>query len=129
MYSVKLLLESLNNIRLNNELSTELYDRLSAVENILRSFLLRLESTKLSSFEHGHEVQEFICLALRNHRDACLDLRRTFTNFTQCFDNYYIRGVDENNPNIFVESQAWQLIERLPIWVHMIYETIENETL
>jgi hypothetical protein len=37
-------------------------------------------------------------------------------------------GVDENSPNIFVESQAEQMVERLSIWVPMIYETIDNET-
>lgn len=113
----------------DNELLAELDDRLSTVENILRSFILRLESPKLSYFKHGHEVHEFLCLALGNHRDACLDLTRTLTNFKTCFDNYFIHGSDENSPDILVESQAGKLIERLSIQVPMIYETIENETL
>lgn len=96
----------------------------------MRSFISSLESLKLSLFKRGHEVHESLCLVLRNHRDVCLDLRGTFTNFKQCLDNYYyISGADKNCPNIFVESQAQQLIERLAIWLHMIYETIENETL
>lgn len=128
-YSVQLLLGSLHNARLNNELLAELYDRLSAVENILRNFILRLESPIPSSFKHGHEVHEFLCLALGNHRDACLDLTRTLTNFKSCSDNHFTHGSVENSPDIFVESQAGQLIERLSIWVPMIYETIENETL
>lgn len=127
-YSVQLLLGSLNNARFNNELLTELYDRLSAVENLLRSFILRLESPILSSFKHGHEVHEFLCLALGNHRDACLDLPRTLKNFKSCSDNYFMHAV-KNSPDIIIESQAKQLIERLSIWVPMIYETIENETL
>jgi hypothetical protein len=39
LHSVQLLLKSLNNARLNTELSTELNDQLSAVENILRNFI------------------------------------------------------------------------------------------
>ena len=40
LHSVQLLLESLNNMQLNTELLTELCDRLSAIENILRDFIL-----------------------------------------------------------------------------------------
>jgi histidinol-phosphate/aromatic aminotransferase/cobyric acid decarboxylase-like protein len=71
LHSVQLLLESVNNVQLNTELLTELSDRLSAVENILRNFILRLNIPTLSS-AHGHEVHQFLCLALGNHRDACL---------------------------------------------------------
>jgi hypothetical protein len=81
------------------------------------------------SAEHGHEIHQFLCLALKNHRDACLDLTRTLSNFKQCPHNYFTHGVDENSPKIFVEAQAGQIIERLFIWVPMIYETVENETL
>ena len=128
MRSVQLLLESLNNAQLNTELLTELSDRLFSVENILRNFILGLNTPTLPS-EHGNEVHQFLCLALGNHRDACLDLTRTLTNLKQCSDNYFMNGVDENSPNIVIESQAGQIIERLSIWVPMIYETIENETL
>lgn len=127
--SVQLRLGSLNNARFNNELFAELYDRLSAVENILRSFILRLEFPILSSFKHGHEMHEFLCLALGNHRDACLDLTRALKNFKSCSDNYFVQGPVKNSPDIIIESQAKQLIERLSTWVLMIYETIENETL
>jgi hypothetical protein len=74
-------------------------------------------------------VHQFLCLALGNHRDACLDLTRTLSNFKQYSDNYFMHGVDKNIPNILVESQAGQIIKRLSIWVPMIYETIEIETL
>lgn len=40
-----------------------------------------------------------------------------------------MHGPVENSPDIIIESQAKQLIERLSIWVPMIYETIENKTL
>lgn len=40
-----------------------------------------------------------------------------------------MQRLDKNSPNIFVELQGGQLIERLSIWVPMIYETIESETL
>jgi hypothetical protein len=56
------------------------------------------------------------------------DLTRTLSNFKQYSDNF-MNGVDENSPHLFVESQAGQIIERLSIWVPMIYETIENGTL
>ena len=118
MRSVQLLLESLNNAQLNTELLTELSDRLFSVENILRNFILGLNTPTLPS-EHGNEVHQFLCL----------DLTRTLTNLKQCSDNYFMNGVDENSPNIVIESQAGQIIERLSIWVPMIYETIENETL
>jgi hypothetical protein len=36
---------------------------------------------------------------------------------------------DENSPDISVESQAEQLIQRLSKWVPMIYGTTEIETL
>jgi hypothetical protein len=60
-YSVQLL-GSLNNARFNNELLTELYDRLSAVENILRSFILRLESPILSSLSMVMRCMNFSAL-------------------------------------------------------------------
>jgi ribosome biogenesis protein Nip4 len=52
---------------------TELSYRLSAVENILRNFILRLNILTLSS-EYGHEVHQFLCLVLENHRDVYLDV-------------------------------------------------------
>lgn len=67
----------------------------------MQSFISRWESPKLSSFKRGHEVHESLCLAHRNHRDACLDLRRTFTNFKQCLDNYYyLYGVGTALPHM-----------------------------
>jgi hypothetical protein len=129
-YSVQLLLGCFKISRLNNEeLLAELYDQLSAVKNILQSFILRLEPPILSSFKHGHEVHEFLCLALGNNRGACLDLTRTLTNLKSCSNNYFRHGSVENSPDIIFESQAGQLIERLSRWVPMVYETIENETL
>ena len=44
-------------------------------------FYIRTGILKTLLFKRGHELHELLCLALRNHRNACLDLTRTFTNF------------------------------------------------
>ena len=52
-------------------------------------FHIQIGISKLFSFKRGHKVREFLCLALRNHREACLDLTWALSSFKQCSDIYY----------------------------------------